>query len=110
MDHLSSVEGLASNRFFKIYLYQQGLTTEADLVELKNNVKVAKTFEVDHLLDKLIEQNKFGVFDNHKFCSQDIYQGLFYLIDQGLLKKADGTLLVQGTWFESDARSLQEIS
>lgn len=38
-----------------------------------------------------------------KFSSTDIWQGLYYLISQGMLKNREGAPCLAGTWIESES-------
>ena len=38
-----------------------------------------------------------------KFSSTDIWQGLYYLINQGMLRNSEGNPFLVGTWIEGEA-------
>ena len=119
MRHLNQQEGVVIQRFYKQYLLQQGLTSTNDLGELRDNVSgVLKTMSDAFLqmqykkrgscldiLELLLEeciQNESNR-DLLKFSSIDIWQGLYYLMNQGMLRNSEGNPLLIGTWIESEA-------
>ena len=109
MIHLRCVEALSTRRFFKSYLIEQGLTTESDLTDLANNLSAIKQFRLHNVMDCAINNLDFGRLSDYRFTALDLFQGIYYLTDQGLLQGKQGPLVV-GTWLDRDSKSMQEIS
>ena len=108
-----------THRFFIQYLLQQNLNSTNDLMELRDNVQIVLSvmYEVatlsntqsqgtcsldtlEMLLNECIQNQTHH--DLLKFTPIDIWQGLQYLINQGLLKNQQGIPILQGTWMESE--------